>query len=243
VKSFRQQLSNSHYVYVYILPHPPLHHHQPTPLSRCRFLATLGTKHIIEHAVPDLPHDTDLLLNGLCDSGDHEVGHGVEVDAVGVTVVRVGHGQDDGEGRGGDDFGFHDLLVGSLVTSPAYGLQGISARTYNLFDLRSVGACAGRGEVVGRDGHTHHNGAAGLGVVWVEVGKVGEIDGGRVVDGLESARSVEVTDSVGCGLCLGLGRAFRLLNGGAEGARAGDLVCGKTGDELWWVSFVVLGGE
>jgi hypothetical protein len=208
VKSFRQQLSNSHYVYVYILPHPPLHLHQAIHLSRCRFLATLGTKHIIEHAVPDLPHDTDLLLDGLCDSGDHEVGHGVEVDAVGVAVVRVGHGQDDGEGRGGDDLGFHDHLVGLLVTSPACGLQGVSARTYDLFNLRSVGTCAGRGEVVGRDGHTHHEGAAGLGVVWVEVGKVGEVDGGRVVDGLQGARRVEVTDSVGGGLCLGLGRAF-----------------------------------
>jgi hypothetical protein len=80
--------------------------------------------------------------------------------------------------------------------------------TYNFFDFRSVGARTGWGEVVGRDGYTHHEGAAGLGVVWVEVGEEGEVDGGGVVDGLQGARSVEVTDSVGCGLGLGLGRAF-----------------------------------
>jgi hypothetical protein len=111
--------------------------------------------------------------------------------------------------------------------------------TYDLFDFRSVSTCAGRGEVVGHDRDTHHEGAAGLDVVWVEVGEEGEVDGGGVVDGLQGAGSVEVTDSVGCGLGLGLGRAFRLLDGSAEGARAGDLVCGKTGDELWWVSFIV----
>jgi hypothetical protein len=94
------------------------------------------------------------------------------------------------------------------VTSPAYGLQGTSAGTYDLFNLRSVGTRTSRREVVGRDRHTHHEGAAGLGVVWVEVGKVGEVDGGRVVDGLQGAGSVEMTDSVGCGLCLGLDRAF-----------------------------------
>ena len=71
-----------------------------------------------------------------------------------------------------------------------------------------MGSRTSWGEVVGRDGHTHHEGAAGLGVVWVEVGKVCEVDGGRVVDSLQGARGVEVTDGVGRGLCLGLGRAF-----------------------------------
>jgi hypothetical protein len=99
----------SYYVYVYTPPIlPPL----PTHLSRRRFLAALGTKHIIKHAVPDLSHDANLLLNRLRHSGHHEVGHCVEVDAVGVAVVRVGDGKDDGEGRGGDDLGFHDDLVG-----------------------------------------------------------------------------------------------------------------------------------
>lgn len=81
-------------------------------------------------------------------------------------------------------------------------------RTHDLFNLRSVGACASRREVVGRDRHTHHEGAAGLGVVRVEVGKECEVDCGRVVDSLQGTRSVEVTDGVGCGLGLGLGRAF-----------------------------------
>jgi hypothetical protein len=39
----------------------------------------------------------------------------VEVDAVGVAVVRVRHGQHDGEGRGADDFGFGDDLIELLV--------------------------------------------------------------------------------------------------------------------------------
>jgi len=80
-------------------------------------------------------------------------------------------------------------------------------RTYDLFYFRSVGACASWREVVGHDGHTHHESTAGLGVVWVEVGKVGEVDGGGIIDGLQRARSVEVTNSVG-GLSLGLGRTF-----------------------------------
>ena len=57
-----------------------------------------------------------------------------------------------------------------------------------------MGSRTGWGEVVGRDGHTHHEGAAGLGVVRVEVGKVGEVDGGRVVDALQGAGSVEVAN-------------------------------------------------
>jgi hypothetical protein len=56
--------------------------------------------------------------------------------------------------------------------------------TYDLFDFRSVGACAGWGEVVGRDGYAHHEGAAGFRVVRVEIGKVGKVDGGGVVDRL-----------------------------------------------------------
>lgn len=71
-----------------------------------------------------------------------------------------------------------------------------------------MGTCAGWREVVGCDGHTHHESTAGFRVVRIEVGQVGEVDGGRVVDGLQGARGVEVTDSVGCGLGLGLGRAF-----------------------------------
>ena len=71
-----------------------------------------------------------------------------------------------------------------------------------------MGSRTGWGEVVGRDWYTHHEGTAGLGVVRVEVGKVGEVDRGRVVDSLQGARSVEVTDGVGCGLGLGLCRAF-----------------------------------
>lgn len=87
----------------------------PSRLSRRRFLATLSTKHIVKHAVPDLSHDTNLLLNRFRHRGHHEVSHGVEVDAVGVTVVRVSHGQDDGERRSGDDLGFHDGLLSLLA--------------------------------------------------------------------------------------------------------------------------------
>ena len=81
-------------------------------------------------------------------------------------------------------------------------------RTTYGFDFRCVGAGADGREVVGHDGHAHHEGAAGFDIVGIEVGEVGEVDGGRVVDSLQGARGVEVTDGVGCGLCLGLGRAF-----------------------------------
>ena len=79
-------------------------------LSR-RSTLVASTHDIVKHAVPDLLDDADLLLDGLLDCGSHEVRDGVEVDAVGVAVVRVGHGQDDGERRGADDFGFGDDLM------------------------------------------------------------------------------------------------------------------------------------
>lgn len=82
-----------------------------------------------------------------------------------------------------------------------------------------------------QDGHAHHESAAGCGVVRVEVGQVGEVNGGRVVDLLEGARSVEVADR-DIGLLLSSRRALRLLDCGAEGARASDLVGGEAGDEL-----------
>lgn len=40
----------------------------------------------------------------------------MEVDAVGVAVMRVRHGQDDGEGRGADDFGFGDDDLNGIVS-------------------------------------------------------------------------------------------------------------------------------
>jgi len=58
--------------------------------------------------------------------------------------------------------------------------------TYSL-NFRCVRACADGREVVGHDGHTHHEGAAGFGIVGVEVGEIGEVDGGRVVDALQGA--------------------------------------------------------
>ena len=81
--------------------------------------------------------------------------------------------------------------------------------TYGL-DFRCVGAGADGREVVGHDGHAHHEGAAGFDVVGVEVGEVGEVDGGRVVDALQGAGSVEVANGGGCrvGLLLRGGRAF-----------------------------------
>lgn len=54
-----------------------------------------------------------------------------------------------------------------------------------------------RGAVVWKDGHAHHEGAAGFGVVRIEVREVGEVDGGGVVDGLEGAGGVEVADRGG----------------------------------------------
>lgn len=86
-----------------------------------------------------------------------------------------------------------------------------------------------------QDGHAHHESAAGGGVVWVEVGEVGEVNGGRVVDLLQSARGVEVADR-NVGLLLSSRRALRLLDCGAEGAGASDLVGRQAGDELLIVS-------
>jgi hypothetical protein len=85
----------------------------------------------------------------------------------------------------------------------------IFAGTYSL-NFRSVSASADRREVVGHDGHAHHEGAAGFDIVGVEVGEVGEVDGGRVVDLLQGTGSVEVANGNGgrVGLLLGGGRAF-----------------------------------
>lgn len=86
-------------------------------------LLTATTHDVVEHAVPDLLEHTSLLLDGFGDAGDaggHEVGHAGEVHVVGVAVVGVGHGQDDGVGRGGFDFGFHDCLWELLILSFLY---------------------------------------------------------------------------------------------------------------------------
>ena len=82
-------------------------------------------------------------------------------------------------------------------------------KTYGL-DFGCVGAGADGREVVGHDGHTHHEGAAGLDVVGVEVGEVGEVDGRGVVDALQGTGSVEVANGGGGRLSLLLsgGRAF-----------------------------------
>lgn len=86
-----------------------------------------------------------------------------------------------------------------IVFRPTYG-----------FDFRCVGAGADGREVVGHDGHAHHEGAAGGGVVRVEIGQVGEVDGGGVVDALQGTGGVEVANGGGggLGLLLGGGRAF-----------------------------------
>ena len=78
------------------------------------------------------------------------------------------------------------------------------------FDFRCVGAGADGREVVGHDGHAHHEGAAGFDIVGVEVGEVGEVDGGGVVDALQGTGGVEVANGGGggLGLLLGGGRAF-----------------------------------
>jgi hypothetical protein len=81
--------------------------------------------------------------------------------------------------------------------------------TYGL-DFRCVCTSTDGREVVRHDGHAHHEGAAGLGVVGVEVGEVGEVDGGRVVDALQGTGSVEVANGGGgrVGLLFSGGRAF-----------------------------------
>jgi len=61
-------------------------------------------------------------------------------------------------------------------------------------DFRCVSASTNRREVIGHDGHAHHEGAAGFDVVGVEVGEVGEVDGGRVVDAFQGTGSVEVAN-------------------------------------------------
>jgi hypothetical protein len=85
----------------------------------------------------------------------------------------------------------------------------IFAGTYSLY-FRCMSTSADGREVVGHDGHAHHEGAAGFDIVGVEVGEVGEVDGGGVVDLLQGAGSVEVANGSGgrVGLLLRGGRAF-----------------------------------
>lgn len=89
-----------------IRPYHPLTHQH---LSR-RGTLVASTQDVVKHAAPELLDDANLLLNRFLDRG-HEVRDGVKIDAVGVAVVRVRHGQHDGEGRGADDFGFGDDLM------------------------------------------------------------------------------------------------------------------------------------
>lgn len=111
VSTFPHMLSKQKEVYRPIPPYHPFTQHHSS--RRSTFVAS--THDIVKHAVPDLLDDTNLLLDGLLDSRGHEVRDSVKVDAVGVAVVRVRHGQDDGEGRGADDFGFGDDLVDLLA--------------------------------------------------------------------------------------------------------------------------------
>lgn len=83
-------------------------------------------------------------------------------------------------------------------------------------------------EVGGDDGDTHE--LRGVGVIRVDVGEEGEIDGGGVVDLLEGSRSVEVTDSRLFGRRYG--RSLGLLHCRAEGTRLRQLVGIETGEEL-----------
>lgn len=79
------------------------------------------------------------------------------------------------------------------------------------FSLRCVSLSAERREVVGKERHAHLKSAAGVEVVGVEVGKVGEVNCRRVVDSLQGAGSVEVANGSRGRLSLGLlnsGRAF-----------------------------------
>lgn len=196
-------------------------------LGRDDLLVATSADHVVQHAVPDLLHDADLLLDGFR-SGSQEVGDGVEVDTVSVAVMRVGDGQDDGEGRCADDFGSHDGLGKSQYR---HNSGNASILTYH-FGLRRDVGCS---RVVREDGYAHHESAACRRVVRVEVGKVGKVDGGGVVDLLESAGGVEVADGCGRSVLLSSG-TLRLLDSGAESTRASDLVGREAGDELWRVS-------
>jgi hypothetical protein len=79
------------YILHYLIPPSTKHS------SRRRTFAAAGAHDVVQHAVPDLLDHTDLSLNRFLNSC-HEVRDGVEIHAVGVAVVRVGHGQDNGEG-------------------------------------------------------------------------------------------------------------------------------------------------
>jgi hypothetical protein len=72
---------------------PPLTKHSSSRST----LAAAGAHYVVQHAVPELLDHTDLCLNRLLNSC-HEVRDSVEIHAVGVAIVRIGHGQDDGEG-------------------------------------------------------------------------------------------------------------------------------------------------
>lgn len=81
--------------------------------------------------------------------------------------------------------------------------------TYSL-NFRCVSTSTDGREVVGHDGYAHHEGAASFDIVGVEIGEVGEVDGGGVVDLLQGTGSVEVANGRGrrVGLLLGGRGAF-----------------------------------
>lgn len=88
----------------------PLFPKFPTKHSSRRRTLAAAAHDVVQHAVPDLSGNTNLLLDRFLDSRSHEIRDGVEVNAVGVAVMRVGHGQNDRERRGADDLGFCDDL-------------------------------------------------------------------------------------------------------------------------------------
>jgi hypothetical protein len=100
--------------------------------------------------------------------------------------------------------------------------------TYAVGSFEAVCSSTCRAEVVMKQGDTK---SRGLGIVRVEVGKVGKVDGRAVVDGLQSATSVEVTDCLGLILLLS-SRAFASIDSSSESTRVCQVISRQTAHEL-----------
>lgn len=127
----------------------------------------------------------------------------------GVVVVDFGHGR-----RGVD--------VGTI------GRNGVDGGQQDGFlDLLLGEHCIDGG--LGKDGDADVDGG-GIGI-GVEIRNIGKVNGGGVIDSLETAAGVEVADRL-AGVGRDGNRTLCVVDGGAKGTRVGQFVGRKTRGEL-----------
>lgn len=150
----------------------------------------LRAEDVVNESLPNLPCHTLNFLNGLLQPAGYLCSHTLKVNM--VALSHVGHGGRSVDmcaiGSDGMDSRLHDLLNQSKA------LKSSSGQKYRLFSLGSSSLCCCRRSSRQNNGYTDLSGC-GL-RIWVEVRHVHEVNGGAVIDGLQTPACVEVTHSI-----------------------------------------------